>query len=121
MPRHITDRFLIALTALLAFLATGCIKNDIPYPRIQANFTEFEAEGLASPAAIDTVNRIITLSLTEEADIRAVNVTSYAISPGATLEYGNLAEPEVSTVSGTVGIMRVTPFWQAIRTLIMLS
>lgn len=93
MPRHITDRFLIALTALLAFLATGCIKNDIPYPRIQANFTEFEAEGLASPAAIDTVNRIITLSLTEEADIRAVNVTSYAISPGATLEYGNLAEP----------------------------
>lgn len=90
-PRKI---YLWAVVAtVMALTMPGCIKNDIPYPRIQANFIEIDAEGLLSPAAIDTVERMITLNLDEEADIRAVDITSYKVSEGAEITYGNLDEP----------------------------
>ena len=87
-------KYLSAAVALVVLvLVQGCIKNDIPYPRIQANFTEIEAEGLQAPAAIDTENRTVTLTFDEETDIRAVDITSYQLSEGAEITYGNLDEP----------------------------
>lgn len=59
---------------------TGCIENDIPYPRIAPNFTRFEVQFQSQPATIDSINRTITVFLDEQADISNVNVTSYAIS-----------------------------------------
>ncbi len=84
----------VIAAALLAILSQSCIKNDIPYPRIQANFTSFEAEGLASPAKIDEQNRFIDLVFDETVNLEQVNVTSYTIGPeGAKLVDGNLSEP----------------------------
>lgn len=67
--------------AMLAVMSQSCIKNDIPYPRIQANFSSFEAEGLVSPASIDSANRIIDLVFDETVDMEKVSVTSYTLSP----------------------------------------
>jgi len=79
-----------AIAALGLWLMTGCIENNIPYPRIKANFTELEAEGLTVPAEIDSASRIITLTLAETTDMRAVNVTSYRLTPGASIVGGDL-------------------------------
>ncbi len=93
-----------AMAALGLWLLAGCIKNDIPYPRIQPNFTEFEAEGLLSAAEIDSASRVVTLKLAETTDIYAVDVTSYKLSAGASLVAGeldaplNLTEPYVVTL-----------------------
>lgn len=65
----------------MALIATGCISNDLPYPQIQPNFTSFEVELMASPAKIDTINRVVTLPMAEEADLSQVHVLSYTVEP----------------------------------------
>lgn len=82
-----------AMAALGLWLMTGCIENNIPYPRIKANFTAFEAEGLTGPAEIDSTARIVTLTLAETTDMRAVNITSYKLTPGASIVSGDLDHP----------------------------
>lgn len=72
---------LIALAVIL--LLPGCIKNNIPYPRIQANFLSFSVEGQISDAVIDSTSRVITVTLGETTDIYNVNVTGYTITPGS--------------------------------------
>ncbi len=75
-----TFKHILGIAATL--LLVGCIKNDIPYPRIQPNFTAFVVEGQTQAANIDTINRTVTVFLGEGADIYNVRVDSFAISPG---------------------------------------
>lgn len=75
----------IALTCLMALILSACIKNDIPYPRIQANFVTLEAKGQDRGTAIDTVNCTATLTFPEEVDITEVKITGYSLTPGARL------------------------------------
>lgn len=83
---------LCAAAALAASLA-GCIKNDIPYPRIQPNFLSMEAPELVQPAKIDSANRLVTLTFDEQADIEAVRLSSYTITPGSRVVAGDLSAP----------------------------
>ncbi|MDE6535587.1 MAG: hypothetical protein K2K82_06205, partial [Muribaculaceae bacterium] len=67
-------------------LLCGCIHNDLPYPRIQPNFSAFMVNGMTKPAEIDTLNRVITLDIDEETNLEAVELVSYTLSPdGAVL------------------------------------
>ena len=72
-----------AILAAIAVLGSGCIRNDIPYPRIQACFRTFEAQGTAGPAAIDSTARTIALTLLEDTDPAAVRVYTYTLTPGS--------------------------------------
>lgn len=74
--------FISAIIACITAL-TGCIKNDIPYPRIQPNITAIAVFGQSQPAVIDTVSRIATVYLAEETDIYNVEVDSCRLSEGA--------------------------------------
>ena len=74
-----------SLILALSILMVGCIENDLPYPDIQANFTNIKAEHQYQDAVIDSVNRTVTLFLTDTADIKNVNITEYTLSEGATL------------------------------------
>lgn len=78
---------------LLAVILQGCLKNDIPYPRIQPDFLTIEANELTKAADIDVKNRMVTLTFGEEVNIKNVEITSYTITEGATLTDGNLNEP----------------------------
>lgn len=69
--------------ALLVGGLTGCIKNNIPYPRIKAGFKTFEVEGAIREAAIDSVARTVTVWLDETADITRVTLGSFTLSPAA--------------------------------------
>jgi len=91
-PKHGTSLWW-PVAALLCLMVSGCLKNDIPYPRIQPNFTEIEADGLLKPAEIDSASRFVTMTFDETIDIRNVRITHYALSEGAVLEHGNLDDP----------------------------
>lgn len=73
---------LLAVSAMSAFLA-GCIKNDIPYPRIQQNILKLAAEGELEAAKIDSTAMTAVVTLDETVDIQNVSFSEYAISPGA--------------------------------------
>lgn len=106
---------LLTVGCLLASLLTSCIKNDIPYPRIQPNFTSFSVEDQSQSAVIDSINRIITLTLNEEADIQAVKVAHYTLSPGATVASGNLEEPLDLTKPTAVALKLYQEYWWVIK------
>ncbi|MBD5225241.1 MAG: hypothetical protein HDS68_04650 [Bacteroidales bacterium] len=92
--KYIVVRPIFAVGMLMITgLVTGCLKNDIPYPRIQPDFTEITADGLIKDAEIDTDNRMVTLSFDENVDIHNVEITSYALTPGARIVSGNLDKP----------------------------
>ena len=86
-------KFLLLSLVVMAVALTGCIKNDIPYPHIQPNFLTFAVKGEESASVIDSINRIVSVTLSEEVDITAVTVSSYTVSPGATVEQGILDRP----------------------------
>lgn len=67
-----------AVTAL-----TSCIKDDIPYPHIQANFLTITADGQTSAARIDSTNMTVQFTLAEDVNIYAVNIADYTITPEA--------------------------------------
>ena len=91
-------RFIFPVLCLAAMLS-GCIKNNIPYPRIQANFVTLEASGQTGTTQIDTVNRVATITLPEDANIYSVRISGYSLTPGAHIvdnPFGNpvdLSEP----------------------------
>lgn len=68
---------------MFVFFLAGCIKNDIPYPRIQASFTSMTVEDQLSAPVIDSLNRTVTINLNEKADIEAVKILSYTLTPNA--------------------------------------
>lgn len=69
----------LCLSAMLTI--AGCIHNDLPYPRIQANFLTFEVEGAKGVAVIDSANCVVSLNFPEEADIYNIKVLGYTLTP----------------------------------------
>lgn len=82
-----TTKFIrFSVVCLLAGLAlTSCLKDDIPYPHIQANFRAIEVDGITAGPVIDSVNRTVTLAFPETANIYNVDITRYTLTPGATI------------------------------------
>lgn len=83
-------KFRTALALVIAAAFSACISNDLPYPWVMPNVETFtiqqtDAEGhelTTGPAVIDSVNRSITVSLTEWADIRSVIVEDITFAEG---------------------------------------
>ena len=72
--------------ALVAAGVQGCIKNDLPYPKIPQYITAIAAEGEKVPAVIDTENYKVQLELEETTDIMAVRFTEFEVTEGATAD-----------------------------------
>ena len=84
--------FYIAFLGVLA-LASSCIKNDIPFPRIQPNFLTFNVDGQDRGTLIDSATRTVTVYLPEEVDIENVLVHDYTITPDARVVDFDLKAP----------------------------
>lgn len=84
---------IVMLAVLAGALAGGCIKNDIPYPHIQANILTINAEGQDQGTVIDTINRVVTFNFPEETDIYNIRITDYTLTPGAHLVGEPFAQP----------------------------
>lgn len=77
----------------LLLIVSGCIKNDLPYPKIQQNILTLKAQGEASAATIDAQSLSAVVHLPENIDIRNVRFTDYTFTEGA--------ESSVDLLSGT--------------------
>lgn len=77
----INRNLLLLLVACMSLV--GCIENDIPYPRTQADFLTIVAEKETRSALIDTKTRTVTIYLDETANIHNVNITEYTLTEGA--------------------------------------
>lgn len=69
----------------MALVSSSCLKNDIPYPVIEAQFLSLTVEGQSAPATIDAANRVVTIHLSEQVDIKRVNITGYELTENAVL------------------------------------
>lgn len=76
-------KYIAAILPALALITASCIKNDLPYPRIQQNILSIAAEGEASPAVIDSANLSVTLTLSEQVDITKVRFSEFTYTEGA--------------------------------------
>ena len=81
------------LYIVIIFIAiSSCLKNDIPYPRIQANFLSFEVDGALKPSEIDSTNKVVKVYLKESTDIKNVRVAAYSITPSSSISGVNFME-----------------------------
>lgn len=87
--KKIPNNIILALLPVIAVLS-GCIKNDIPYPRIPQNITEIAVAGETRDALIDSLARDVTVWLDEETDIENVTFSKFTVTPGAE------ADPDLS-------------------------
>lgn len=76
--------YTIISTGIFVALLSSCLKNDIPYPRIQPNIVKLVVENQSQGAQLDTINRVATVYLNEQADIYNVNVEECQLSNSAT-------------------------------------
>ena len=60
--------------AVVAFVAAGCIDNDIPYPIVKLDILTLSAEGEKAPATINTSACTVDFELEEIIDIRKVSI-----------------------------------------------
>ena len=77
-----SNHILYTFLGLVLFLA-GCIKNDLPYPRIQQNILEIKAYGESKKALIDSTNLSVTLYLDETVNIEEVSFDEFKVSDGS--------------------------------------
>lgn len=82
-----------AIILLFAACLGSCIKNDIPYARIQANILEIEAEGQSAGAVIDSLNLSVNFYFPENVDIANVRIASYKLAEGVSVVGDSLSVP----------------------------
>jgi len=83
------------LTMLILIISlSGCIENDIPYPRTPLFITELQVRGAASTPSFDNDNRVVTLNLSDSVNPRKVYVEAIKVTEGAesTLTRGELLD-----------------------------
>ena len=68
---------------LLLWIFGGCIRNDIPYPRIPQMLLSIAADGESQPASIDSMTYSATIYLDEQVDITKVSFTEFKYTEGA--------------------------------------
>lgn len=76
----------LMLLCIAAAAVQGCIKNDIPYPRLQGNITAFEVEGQAAAAVIDSAAMTVTVDLADTVDMAQVRLLKFTLSDNTTAE-----------------------------------
>lgn len=83
----------------------SCIKNDLPYPKIQQDILELTPVGSASNSQIDPENQTVTVFLTEDVDIYNVSFSDFEYTEGAEVSPNllegtyNLSSPITVTLS----------------------
>ncbi|MDE6027855.1 MAG: PCMD domain-containing protein, partial [Muribaculaceae bacterium] len=71
------------LFASAVLTLVGCIKNDIPYPKIAQNITSISANGEIKDAVIDSMAFDVSIWLDEVVDLEKVTFSEFTYTPGA--------------------------------------
>lgn len=98
------NKLLSIFFSTLCVSAASCIRNDIPYPMIDAAIVSLEADGTES-VSVNGERREVVLTMTETADLTAVNIRDVAFNDEAVtpsepvVGEKNLAKPLSVTLS----------------------
>ncbi len=71
------------LCLVLLMWVGGCIKNDLPYPKLPQNILSLAVDGESRTASIDSTDYTAIVYLEEETDIQSVKFTTFSYTPGA--------------------------------------
>lgn len=86
MVKSIFKKITVGLGAAIMMTAvSSCLKNDIPYPIIQAAFLSMEVEHQSGAPLIDAKSQVVTIRLDEQADLQNVKIKDYSITEGASV------------------------------------
>ena len=90
MNRKVIIRWLLPL--MLAVAVSGCIKNDIPYPRLLGRITAFEVRGQIGEAVIDSIARTVTVDIEDTAVLTRLRLLRFELSDHTSVS------PEIDSV-----------------------
>lgn len=83
-------KYILGILGII-FIITGCIHNDLPYPKITQTITEIEAVGQSRAPYIDSLGLKVTIYLEETTDIENVKFSKFSVSTGGEADL-NLTE-----------------------------
>lgn len=85
--RHLFYHIISLLFAFCSLMAaSGCIENDLPYPRIPQRILEIAAEGEIKSAYIDSLAYKVNLYLDESVDICNLKFNKFVTTPNASCD-----------------------------------
>ena len=105
------------VSAAFLFAASGCIKNDIPYPRRLGTITAFEVQGQLSAAVIDSSALTVSVDMADTVTMSHVRLLRFetssntTVSPALDTAFVDLSAPlyyELTTWPGQVYRWTVT-------------
>lgn len=102
MKKYIYHIFIV-ISGLLGL--SGCIQNDLPYPRITQTITSLAAVGQSREAYIDSLGLRATVYLEETTDIENVRFSQFTVSTGGESDINllegsyNLSKPLFLTIT----------------------
>ena len=105
------------MSALIMLAASGCIKNDIPYPRRLGTITAFEVQGQLSAAVIDSSALTVSVDMADTVTMSHVRLLRFetssntTVSPALDTAFVDLSAPlyyELTTWPGQVYRWTVT-------------
>lgn len=76
------NRFFLIIFTIVSLPVVSCIRNDIPYPEIDAAITSLDADG-AKSVSISTDIHEVVLTLEETVDISKVNIREVSFNDEA--------------------------------------
>lgn len=74
----------LLITSVMVLHLTGCIENDIPYPRIPAQILSIKAEGMIGDAVINNEEQTVVLNMSEDVNLKRVKITQATVTETAT-------------------------------------
>ncbi len=104
----------MCLSVALLTLFSGCIENDIPYPKIPQMITSLVAEGEIKPSVIDSLAFDVTVYLDEIVDIEKVKFTQFTTTPGAICDFDILEETQNLSHPMIVALSKYQTYYWAI-------
>ncbi|MDE6297471.1 MAG: PCMD domain-containing protein [Muribaculaceae bacterium] len=112
MTKSIFKYLTVVLPAAVLLFLSGCIENDIPYPKIPQIITSLVAEGEIKPSVIDSLAFDVTVYLDEIVDIQNVKFTEFSTTPGAKCDFDLLEGTHDLTYPMIVGLSKYqTYYW----------
>lgn len=69
----------------LGWLLSSCLKNDIPYPIIEAKITDIATDNMLETPKIDATNRTVSITVGDSVDLHKLRLTRLLFTEQATV------------------------------------
>ncbi len=107
-------KFLLPILTLALGFLSSCIRNDIPYPTVEAQISALTADG-AKEVTVYPDSRLVVISLMETTDIKNVNITAVRFNDSRVKASGKIEGVHDMTSPFTVSLSVYEDYLWTIR------